>query len=191
MKYDPLTRILHALVAGGIVAAMVTSLVMVHPKPGRPPNQWYEVHETVGMALLAVVTLYWLWIVVRTARRGGAMMLFPWLSRRRLAELGADAGETFRQILRLRLPGGTEPRPLPAAVQGLGMLLALALAGTGTAIDLMMAPDGGLPPVAHALKEVHEGLGAAMWGYLAIHPLIGLLHQLAGHRSLSRMFGAG
>lgn len=189
MKYDPLTRILHLLVAAGVTAQMLTSLVMVYPKPGRLPNQWYEIHETIGLGLLGVVGLYWLWIAARTAFRGHPMMMLPWFSMRRLEALRADTAETVRAMSHLRLPSGGEARPLPAAVQGLGLLLALALAGTGTAIDLAMAPDGGLSPLMHGVKEVHEAMALPMWAYLVIHPLLGLLHQVAGHHSLNRMFG--
>lgn len=191
MRYDLTTRILHLLVAAGVTSQMLTSLVMVHPRPGRLPNDWYEVHEAVGVGLLAVVTLYWVWIVGRTVARGEPMLLFPWLSRRRLAALGDDVAETGREALSLRLPVGDEPRPLPAAVQGIGLLLALLLAGTGTAIALGMAPDGGLSPLLRGVKEVHEAMAPLMWAYLVAHPLLGVLHQLAGHRTLSRMFGLG
>lgn len=191
MRYDPITRILHLLVAAGVTSQMLTSLVMVHPKPGRLPNGWYEVHETVGIGLLAVVSAYWLWILGRTLARREPLLLFPWLSRQRLAALRGDAVETGRAALGLRLPAGDRPRPLPAAIQGIGLLLALALAGTGTTIELGMAPDGGLSPLLRGVKEVHEAMAPLMWAYLVAHPLLGLLHQLAGQRTLSRMFGLG
>lgn len=191
MRYDPLTRVLHLLTAVGVTAQMLTSLLMVDPKPGRLANNWYEVHKTVGIGMLAIVSVYWLWVVGRTIARDEPMMLFPWLSGRRLAALREDAVETGRALVHLRLPAGDEPRPLPAAVQGIGLLLALLLAATGTAIELGMAPDGGVSPLMHGVKEIHEGMAPIMWAYLVAHPLLGLLHQLAGHRTLTRMFGLG
>lgn len=189
MKYDPLTKLLHACVALGVSLQMITSLVMIYPKPGRLPNQWYEVHEWVGIALLGIVSIHWLWAVGRTLARGDALLLFPWFSGARLDQLGRDIAETGREALRGRLPGGDEPRALPAAVQGLGLLLALGMAATGTALALGMAPDGGLSPSLRVVKEVHESLAPVMWAYLLVHPLLGVLHQIAGHRSLSRIFG--
>jgi cytochrome b561 len=191
MRYDPITRVLHLLTAAGVTSQMLTSLVMVYPKPGRLPNGWYEVHETLGIGLLAVVSAYWLWIVGRTMARGEPMMLFPWLSAQRLAALRDDVVESTRAALTLRLPAGDQPRALPAAVQGIGLLLALLLAGTGIAIEIGMAPDGGLSPLLRGVKEVHETMAPLMWAYLVAHPLLGLLHQLAGHRTLSRMFVPG
>lgn len=188
MKYDPLTRILHLCVALGVSLQMITSLVMIYPKPGRLPNQWYEVHEGLGIGLLGIVSVHWLWAVGRSLARGEAMMLFPWLSKARLADLGRDIGQTAREALRGRLPAGGGPRPLPAAVQGGGLLLALCMAATGTALAIGMAPDGGLSPVLRAVKEVHEAMAPVMWTYLIVHPLLGVLHQFAGHGTLNKMF---
>lgn len=189
MKYDPLTRILHLLVAAGVTSQIVTSLVMIHPKPGRLPNEWYEIHELVGIGLLAVVSLHWLWAIGRSMAGDETLMLFPWFSRSRLAALGDDIAETAREVRRGRLPGGPRTRPLPAAVQGGGLLLALAMAATGAALAIGMAPNGGLSPPLHAVKEVHEAMAPVMWAYLIAHPLLGLLHQLGGHGSLTRIFG--
>ncbi|CAA7626827.1 cytochrome b/b6 domain-containing protein [Magnetospirillum sp. SS-4] len=191
MKYDPLTRILHLLVAAGVTAQLLNSLVMIHPKPGRLPNVWYEVHEGVGLAVLAVVMAYWLWVAVRSVAQGEAPMLFPWFSRRRLAELADDVRATGRELRRCRLPAETQSRPLPAAIQGIGLLLALFLAASGAVLAVGAAPTGGWPPAVRMVKEAHEAVAPLMWAYLAVHPLLGVLHQLAGHRSLSRMFGPG
>jgi cytochrome b561 len=190
MRYDLLTRLHHLIIAAGITAQMLTSLVMVNPRPGRLPNEWYEVHETIGMILLAVVVLYWLRSVARSLARGSGLRLFPWFSKRLLGDLRDDVALTSRLAAKMQLPPeGDEPRPLPAAVQGAGLLLALALAATGTTVALSMAPDGATSPVIHAIKEIHGTIGPLMWVYLVVHPVLGILHQLAGHDSLSRMFG--
>lgn len=191
MKYDPLTRILHLCLAAGVTAQMLTSLVMVYPKPGRLPNQWYEVHEVLGAGLLGVLVLHWLWSVGRSLAAGSAFMLFPWFSARRLRDLGADVRDTVAHMKTGHLPDDDQPRPLPSAVQGLGLLLATFLAGTGTIMLVGMSPDGAMPGLLHDVKEVHEAMAPLMWAYLVVHPVMGVLHQLAGHRTLSRMFGRG
>ena len=188
MKYDPLTRLLHLLVALGVTSQMLTSLVMIYPKPGRLPNQWYELHEAVGITLLAVVSLHWLWALARRVWRGETLMLFPWFSATKLRALWKDVVETVEGLRHARLPDGPETRPHPAAVQGAGLLRALFMAGTGTTLAVGMAPDGALSLPLHAVKEIHEAAAAPMWIYLIAHPLLGLAHQLAGHRTLSRMF---
>ena len=188
MTYDRLTRLFHLLVVLGIITQMLSSLVMVAPKPGRIPNEWFELHENVGISLLAVVSLYWLWIAARTLIRGGAFLMFPWFSRRHLTDLWADVRATFQELRQGRLPSDDRTRPLPAAVQGAGLALALVMAGTGSAMAFGMEPNGAMSAPLHAIKEVHESLASLMWVYLATHPTLGLLHQLAGHGSLSRMF---
>ncbi len=191
MKYDPVTRLLHLCLAAGVTSQMLASLVMVYPKPGRPPNQWYEVHETLGTALLAVLVLHWLWTVGKSLASGSAVMLFPWVSAKRMRALAEDARETFAQLRRGRLPEADQPTPLPAAVQGLGLLLATFLAGTGVVMMVGMAPNGAMPGLLHDVKEAHEAAAPLMWAYLVIHPIMGVLHQLAGHRTLTRMFWRG
>lgn len=188
MRYDPVTRLLHLCIAVGVSVQMLVSLVMVHPKPGRAANQWFELHETLGLALLGVLVAHWLWSLGRSAARAEPMGLFPWFSRTRMAELGADIRETSAYLMRLRLPEGEKARPLPAAIQGLGLLLALVLAATGAVLFIGMAPDGRMSAPVHAVKEVHEALAPLMWAYLVVHPALGVLHQLAGHRTLDRVF---
>lgn len=188
MKYDPLTRILHLLVAAGVTVQMLTSLVLVHPKPGRLPNSWYEVHEVIGITLVLVVSVYWLWAARRAMAQGTGLLLFPWFSKQRLTALGEDAGATVKSLMRGRLPASDEASPLAGAIQGLGLMLALILAITGTTLALGTGADGGLIRSLRPIKEAHEALGPLMWAYLVAHPLLGLLHQIAGHRSLSRMF---
>lgn len=191
MRYDLLTRILHFALALGISTQMLTSLVMVDPRPGRLPNAWFEVHETLGVALLAVLVAHWLWSVARTLATGQPMMLFPWLSAARRRDLAADIRSTAQSIARLRLPEDEGPRPLPAAIQGGGLLIGLFLAATGTAMAVGMAPDGAMGGLLHTVKESHEAVASLMWIYLAVHPSLGLLHRLAGHHIFDRIFGFG
>ncbi len=188
MTYDRTTRILHLCVAGGVAAQMVTSLLLIHPKPGRLPNAWYEAHEIVGITLAILLTAYWAWVIRRSMVRNEGLALFPWFSGRALTKLRDDAGRTARSLAHRKLPPADEASPLAAAIQGLGLLAALFLALTGTTLALGTGPDGGLAPAIRPLKELHEAVGPLMWAYLVAHPLLGLLHQIAGHRSLSRMF---
>ncbi|CCG41109.1 cytochrome b/b6 domain-containing protein [Magnetospirillum molischianum] len=189
-KYDSLTRFLHLSLAVGITTQMFVSLVMITPKPGRIANSWYSVHEVLGIVLLAVLLVYWLRAVLKTIRGGEPLMLFPWFSAARLGALGRDIGATLSDALRFRLPNdGETVRPLPAAIQGLGLLVGLFLAGTGMVLALTITPGIALSPTLHDIKELHEAFGPLMWGYLAIHPTLAIIHQLAGHKTLNQMFG--
>jgi cytochrome b561 len=189
-KYDSLSRLLHLFLAVGITTQMFVSLVMITPKPGRIPNNWYSVHETLGIVLFAILVVYWLRAVLKTIRTGDPLMLFPWFSAARLGALGKDIGATLADAVRFRLPpDGDDIRPLPAAIQGLGLLVGLILAATGTILALTITPGVALSPILHDIKELHEAFGPLMWGYLAIHPTLAIVHQLAGHKTLNQMFG--
>lgn len=192
MRYDFLTRLLHLTIAIGIPVQMLTSLVMVHPKPGRLPNQWFEVHETLGLVLFGVLLTHWIWSLLRTTLISREpLMLFPWFSRKRLAAVAQDIRATGRELIRFRLPSSESVRPLPAAIQGVGLLLGLFLASSGTILALGMGPDGSMSEFVHSVKEVHETAAPLMWAYLAVHPVLGIAHQLAGHDTLNRMFNFG
>jgi len=189
-KYDSLTRLLHLSLAIGITTQMVVSLVMITPKPGRIPNNWYSVHETLGIVLFAILAVYWLRAVLKTIQGGEPLMLFPWVSPTRLGALAQDIGATLSDAVRFRLPDdGDRVRPLPAAIQGLGLLIGLFLGLTGTVLALTITPGVALSPILHDIKELHEAFGPLMWGYLAIHPTLAILHHLAGHKTLNQMFG--
>ncbi len=188
MKFDPFTRILHLLVAIGVTLQLALSLVMVAPKPDRAENVWYEAHEFFGTTLVVVISVYWVWIIARTVARDEPFMLFPWFSPRLRQALIDDVKATMNDLAAKRLPSAQTVKPLPAAVQGLGLLLALFMAMTGTVVELGMGPDGSLPPLVHAVKEVHETMAPLMWAYLVVHPLVGFIHQFMGERIVSSMF---
>ncbi len=187
MIYDRITRILHGLLALGILSQLLTSLIMVTPKPGRSPNEFFEIHETIGTVLLGVLVLHWLWMLT-SVYKGDPGQLFPWFKAERRKALIRDVQDSIADLLRLRLPHADEPRPLPAAIQGLGLLCATLLATTGVIWSLGAAPDGATGPVIHTIKEVHESLGSPMWAYLIVHAGMGIAHQLAGAPIVSRMF---
>jgi cytochrome b561 len=188
MPYDRVTRLLHATIACGVTVQMLVSLVMVYPRPGRLPNTWWEIHESLGLFLVVTLVLHWAWSLGRTAVNGTPLLLVPWFSVTRLKALHDDLMVMLTEIRGGRLPHADEPRPLATAFQGLGLVLASFLAATGMAMYFGMAENGAMGPVVHAMKEAHEAAAPLMWAYLAVHPAIGILHQLAGHRTLSRMF---
>jgi cytochrome b561 len=191
MHYDRITRVLHALLAIGILAQVLVSTVMIVPRPGRAENTWWEVHENLGLLLGIVLIVHWLWTLRRSVARGEGYLLFPWFSRAKLAAIRDDLFDTLADLRRGRLPDPGRPRPLPAALQSLGLILATALALSGTVIMLGMGEDGALPPALRTAREAHEIGGNLMWIYLVVHPLIAVVHELAGQPLIRRMFAFG
>lgn len=188
MHYDRFTRLLHLLLAPGIALQLAVSSLMTHPKPGRPGDLFYALHEGLGVFLLGVLLLHWGWALVR---RGAVPFgqLFPWFTPDRYAPLVADARQLAGHLLRFRPPPDTgQPSPLANAVQGLGLLAALLLAVTGTLILLYAPENARMSGWLHLVKEFHEALGPLMWGYLGLHAGMAILHQMAGHHTLRPMF---
>ncbi|MBF0342460.1 MAG: cytochrome b/b6 domain-containing protein [Magnetococcales bacterium] len=187
MYYDRLTRLLHLLIALGIVGQLMNALVMIHPKPGRMGDGFYAAHEAPGQVLLGLLMLHWRW---RMARPGPVafVRLFPWFSPLACRELFADGQRYLACMRRFSLPHDPVSAPLASAVQGVGLLMATLLGISGTLIFWTMAPGVKMTGWLHAVKELHEGLGIGMWCYLLLHAGMGMAHQMAGHATLSRMF---
>jgi cytochrome b561 len=191
MKHSPVTRVLHLLVAAAIVFQLANSLVMRVPWPGHPPLSDLEagafaVHEYAGLVSLAIIALFWLWLLVR--RQGTDLgLLFPWFSRRRRAGLREDIMLHVRSASRLTLPEPDRAVALASAVQGVGLALALVVVVTGT-VGFFDWVEGTHPTgLVRVAFEIHGTLANVMWGYLVVHVGAALLHELFGHRILYQM----
>src|SRR5436305_14613872 len=108
MRHSLTSRFLHFLLAAAILCQLAASQLMRVPRPNRPPPTGLEaaafsVHEYVGLVSLAIVVLFWLWLLIRRAETD-AGALFPWFSARRLALLRDDIVEHLRRARQLRLP---------------------------------------------------------------------------------------
>ena len=176
------TKLLHVSVAGAVIVQLASSRLMITPRPTRPPNTAYEVHEWVGILTLLLVLAFWAWTLIRTGERSfGA--LFPWFSAHRLRRVWLDFAAYLSAAWRLRLPEG-EGRPFASAMHGLGLLVILVMAASGT---LLWGGPAGWRPSARAVHELFANL---TWAYLMAHVTLALLHEFAGHRLIRTMFGA-
>lgn len=187
MKSSLTTRILHAALAAAIVHQLVVSWFMEEPKPGRPENLAFELHETVGLVTLGLLAAFWLWAMVRR-REEGLGALLPWFSAERRRRVVADFGAYRANLARRRLPSPGGPTPLASAIHGLGLLVATAMALTGGMVYAVMGADGSLSGTGHLVLELHEILSNLMWAYLIGHAGIAIVHDILGHRVIGRMF---
>jgi cytochrome b561 len=146
----------------------------------------FSLHKYVGLASLAVVVLFWLWLAVRRAETDPGA-LFPWLSGRRLALLRDDITEHLRCAARLRLPDPDRSPALAPMIQGLGLVVMLLMAATGTYGYLAWTPGTPMSPAIRTLFDVHSILSKLVWGYVIVHVGATVLHELLGHRLLRRM----
>jgi cytochrome b561 len=187
LKYGRFTRILHTLIAIGITLELVSSLVLRTPRPGRvlTPLQsfGYQAHETIGMAVLAVLILHWVVFVNGHAHKGIGHF-FPWFSRaRRIAVLGE-----VRELLTFKVGDPEQNDSLAGAIEGLGLLVGSILAVSGAVLFFGIAENGVMSRPIHTVKEFHEFWGPVMWTYLCIHAGAAMLHPGLGHRSVLSIF---
>lgn len=187
MSYSLPIRMLHALFALGISAQMLLSLVMRQPRPGRVRGVFetltFVAHETVGVAVLAILVVHWLLHLFGQPGKGLAHF-FPWFSREGRRRVADEAGE----LMRLRIDEPEAQDAVAGAIQGLGLVVASILAITGGWIFLGMADDGTMPATVRSIRKVHTTLAPLMWGYLGVHIGAAMLHVALGHRSVLAIF---
>lgn len=174
------TRLLHAALLLAVLWQLIGSNFSEPARIGQPANFMFELHEIGGLATLGLVVAFWLWSMVRR-RETPFAALFPWLSATRLKALGADLSRHWGELKRFRLPGGEAETPLASAVHGLGLLTVLAMGASGAWLFTQAVPDG-------LVLEVHKIIANLMWAYVVAHAGLAVLHQVAGHRVLQRMF---
>jgi cytochrome b561 len=190
MRHSLVTRMLHLLVAAAIVVQLADSQLMRVPRPGRlvtgSEAAAFGLHEYAGLASMTIIALFWLWMLIR--RQGTSLgLLFPWFSRERLVGLLEDVVLHVRCAARLALPEPEHSIALSSAVQGVGLVLALVIAATGTIGYFDWTTGTSMTGLAGAAFEVHGTLANVMWGYLVVHVGAALLHELLGHRMLYQM----
>jgi len=187
LKHSIATRLVHMGLAIAVTLQLLTSLILVAPAPDATGNVWFEVHEYSGLSAMTFVLLFWLVVTARHVGTGWGM-LFPWLSRARLAAVWADVKAHFAALRHLRLPIHDDRSPLASAVHGLGLLLITAMASSGTLYYFINAgnPDaGGLIGVA---MFIHLTLANLVWAYLIGHAGLAVLQHFLGTMRLSEMW---
>jgi cytochrome b len=165
---------------------MAFSYMLAAPRNAET-SVFYVMHEYLGLALLGLLGLYWIWAAVRKSETS-LVQLFPWLSTSRYQPILEDLHRYLKSMLNLALPDSESPSPLAKAVQGAGLVVALLLGVSGLLIFLYAPPDGELRGWLHLVEEIHEAFGSLLWVYLVAHLSMAVLHQLAGHSRIREMF---
>jgi cytochrome b561 len=178
-KYDRTTLSLHGLLATGIVIQLILSAVMRVPAgPGLGVRDWhreaFEIHAKVGLAVVFLCLLHWIWICLPFSRPG-VVSLVPWLRR---DQRSLVAGE-FRNLLRGQIPSSNLPSPLAGTVHGLGLLAVTGSAVGGVVNYLGYFLGEPIPHrVLHWVGRVHISLGYVIWAFVIAHVTMALLHRL-------------
>ena len=191
MTYDRTTRWLHAGVALAVVIQLGSSQVMEVPQPRQLLNGagrlFFTIHRWSGMCVLTLLVLHWLWGFAGHVPYGWGH-LYPWFSGPRLKKV-LSALKAFPLWIRGQLSaGGEETVPLAGAVHGLGLLVATAMALTGSLIFFGMAADGSLSPILALVKEIHGFIANFIWAYFVGHVGMAMVHQWRREPLIARMF---
>lgn len=178
-----LTRALHLAVLLTVIEQLLTSRVMERPLPGEDPDWLFALHQQVGLVGLGVLSLFWLWTLMRDRRETRLQRLFPWFSRVALGEALGDVRAVVRSLSRGKAPP-LHLDALASAVHGLGLLLATFLAMSGAAWFALFTGT----PYGRIALEAHVLAGNVMWVYLIAHALAALAHEARGDQVFARMF---
>lgn len=190
MRYDRLTRWLHAGIALGVTIQLGLSLFMEAPDDKDKemvtglPLGLFEAHEKVGMILLVLLLLHWLWSLSGHVQ-GGAGQLFPWFSKERMANVMSEA----KDALKFNFPDpATGNNALPGAAHGLGLMVATGMAITGAVIFFNLSETGHMTDLGEIFEEMHGIVAPLMWLYLIGHIAIAAIHVQKGHASVKEIF---
>jgi len=184
-----MTRWLHAGIGLGVTVQLGLSLFMEAPDDKDDvlvtglPLSLFEAHEKIGMALLALIIVHWLWSLSGHVQ-GGFGHLFPWLSKERMGKVMEEA----KEALKLKVSDPEVSNALAGAVHGLGLLAATAMAATGAVIFFNLSESGHMTELGDTFHEIHETLAPLMWAYLIGHVAVAVIHKRMGHTNVKEMF---
>jgi cytochrome b561 len=188
MKHSLKTQVIHLLLAATVIHQLVVSFFMHRPKPsGVPENQAFVLHEYVGLAGLAFVFIFWIWIVIRQKETSFSSFI-PWFSKAKRQAVFEDIAEHISMAKQGKIPNASGETPFPNAIQGLGLLAVTATAFTGGMIYFLMGVDGSVSPFGHFIMESHSFLSSFVWAYIYVHAGMAVLHHYLGTPLIKNMF---
>jgi cytochrome b len=170
----------------GVVVQLLLSLFMDDSMQGVGNGlAWLgmELHEIVGMALLAALTFHWLLFPLGYVPYGLGHY-FPWFSKARRHDLVGD----LEAGLSAKWRDPSQQEHLAGAIQGLMLLLATLLSLSGAAIYFGLPAFGTPSPFVESVKEFHETIGIVIWFFLLLHITAVIAHVAMGHRTVLSMF---
>lgn len=174
------TKVLHLSLLVLVVHQLINSQFTSRPTAGTPLDLITTIHEYAGLASMAVVSMFWVWVLIRQ-RETPVGRLFPWFSIRRIGDVLTDVKSQFRSLSRREMPSD-EDSAFASAIHGLGILVVTFMATTGAVYFFVAGP------LARSFLSLHKLSANFMWAYLIAHAGLAALHHLAGSDIFSRMF---
>lgn len=187
-QWHIVTRLLHGLMAVGIIGQLLFSLLMVAPDELDTADALQkfalDAHEVLGLATVGIMLAHWLWMLFPRSDVAFSK-LFPW-SLSGLKGIGADVSHIIKHR---HLPEAGNSSGLSGFVHGLGFLVASGMAVSGFALYLVLDWGDGVESAAFGTYAgIHSLLGTFMWIYLGGHVLAAAWHEYRGQRLIAAMF---
>jgi cytochrome b561 len=187
-QWHTVTRLLHGLMAVGIIGQLLSSQFMIGPdhldRATALEKFALETHELLGLAVVGVVLAHWLWMFLPRSDVSLAK-LFPWTPTG-LKAVGADVAYLIKQR---QLPEAANSSGLSGFIHGLGLLVATAMAASGFALYLVIDwGDGASSDTFETYADIHGLFANFMWAYLIGHVAATAWHEYRGQRLIARMF---
>jgi len=192
MRYTFEEKVLHFLIAGGMLLQLVLEQWMQRPKPGETITVlqalFFGAHEFIGISLLGIVMTRFM---LMAGDREAFLRLFPWFEKKGRQSLAYELKNALSGWFSGNLKAIGEQDFLAKAVHGLGLLLALGLGLTGLTLFIEISPEGSTGALGHGTMEVHGLMGTLLWVFIIGHITMTIYHQLLGHRALQHIFWKG
>lgn len=183
----PGLRFSHAVLGLAVIHQLIGSEWMA--KPWKPEGAsalqvtLFELHEWVGLTAVVLLAILLVSLVRRTPG-GFFRRYFPWLAAEGRNGIGREARQLLEGLRRLTPPTAEQAKHLATAVQGLGLLLLLFFAITGTAMWLL---EDQLD-LMHRIGSLHELGAMPLKLYLLGHAGMAVIHEWRGEGLIRRMF---
>lgn len=187
-QWHPLTRVLHSLMALGILGQLILSLMMTEPdhldQATALEKLAWQGHEFLGLTVVVVLLLQWIWLMLPSSDLSFSHF-FPW-SASGFKQISTDIAYIFKNRslpLAEKNTGG-----LAGFIHGLGLLVATIMAASGVALYVVIAwGDGAGSDAFEAIAPIHGLVANLMWAYVIGHILAAVWHESRGERIIASM----
>jgi len=191
VRYSADEKMLHFLIAGGMIFELIIENWMLHPESGETATVsqvlLFGMHEFIGVGLLVIVMMRFM---LMAGNWKAFLRLFPWLKKGGRQNLASELKGALPGWFSGNLKDTGEQDSLAKTVHGLGLVLALGLGCTGLILFIEISPKEALSNLGHDAMEVHELMGTLLWVFVIAHFAMAIYHQLLGHKVLQYIFWA-